>query len=178
MDVIKLIKEELDKFNFDKFFNKKILNKKPEYLYHLCPSNAINDVKINGLQIKYSKQHKFINGIYLADSLYTASNYSFLDENRNDYFIIEIPFSNLNTLYMMPDDYEVMDLLEDEKDEYIYLLNYLGIDKVSGNEKYIWNNLDYRHSLYICGQLLYIKDIPSKLFSKIYNKEEIKKILR
>ena len=67
--------------------------------YHLSPANNIEFIEKNGLLIDRSKQHKFEKGIYLADSIYVAHQYRFLDEDINDYFIIEIPgkmFPKLN----------------------------------------------------------------------------------
>lgn len=154
--------------------------KNPKFLYHLTPSKNIVDVKTNGLKIEYSKQHKFVQGIYLTDDFYTASNYKFLDENHDDYFIIEIPFKNLNTEFMFPDDYELFDLLEDEYLEYEDLLSPLGIEEgeVYNNMEYIWKTLTWKDSMRICNQILYTKNIKPIDFSKIYNQKEIDKKLR
>ena len=160
----------------DEFFgNKERLNDVPKVLYHLTSSEYIESVKKNGLLIEKSKPHKFGNGIYLTDDFYTAWNYRFLDEWREDYYIIEIPFNKLDESYMEPDDYETFDCLEDDRGEYEELLDYLGIEEgeVYDNERYLYNTLDYRHSLYICNQLKYMKDISPDKFSKIYNKKEI-----
>ena len=155
--------------------------KNPNYLYHLTGSDTIENVKLNGLDIEFSKQHKFENGIYLADTIYTASNYSFLDVNRENYYIIEIPFQSLDVKYMKPDDYEMFDLLYEEYLDYDELLNSIGVEdkeEIFNNMKHIYNNLDYRHSLFICGQLLYTKNISPKQFSRILSKNEINKFLK
>lgn len=160
----------------DRFFKN---FKEPEYLYHLTGADTIENIKLNGLQIKYSKQHKFERGIYLADSIYTASNYSFLDTNREDYYIIEIPFKNLNPRYMKPDDYEMFDLLDDEYEDYKALLDYIGIERseINSNLHHIYTALEWKHSLFISGQLKYIRDIEPSKFSSVYSKKEVQKKL-
>lgn len=142
--------------------------KPPKYLYHLTPHDYINDVKKNGLQIKYSKQHKFERGIYLTDDFSVAIQYQYLDEERDNFYIIEIPFNKLNPNYMKPDDYELFDIIEDEWQD---ILDFLGIYEVRGNEQLIWESLDYEHSIFICNQILYTQDIKSVDFSNVYDKK-------
>jgi len=178
-DLKQFIKTTIREFLNENWIDKRF-NQNPKFLYHLTGEDTINDIKNNGLQIKYSKQHKFENGIYLADSIYTASNYSFLDVNRENYYIIEISFNNLDIEYMKPDDYEMIDLLYEEFLEYEELLNNIGIEsenEIYDNIKHIYNSLNYKHSLFICGQLLYTKDIEPSKFSRILTKQETNKFL-
>jgi len=173
------IKTTMKEFLNENWIDSKF-NKNPDYLYHLTGDDTIEEIMLNGLETKYSKQHKFEMGIYLANSIYTASNYSFLDVKRENYYIIETPFRNLNVNYMKPDDYEMIDLLYEEYLDYEELLDSIGIDdkeEIYNNIKYIYNSLDYRHSLYICGQLLYTQDIPPKQFSRILSRNEVNEFL-
>ena len=149
--------------------------KAPEFLYHLTSSKYIESIKEIGLKIEHSQQHNFEIGIYLADSFLTASNYSLIDGKKDDYYMIEIPFNKLETKYMKPDDYELYHTLDDDEfDSYIEILDEFGINKDNIlNNPRVFNEFDYRLSLNICGQLLYVNDIRPELFSKIYNKEEI-----
>jgi hypothetical protein len=152
-----------DNFNF---------YKDPEKLYHLTNNPS---VKTDGLLINKSKSHHFIEGIYLTDSLYVASNYRYLDGEKKDWYIIEIPFKNLNIEKMYPDDYELFDLIDDT---YTYVLDYFGIDETRGNQKMIWESLDYRHSLYLCEQLIYNDNITPDKFSKMLTEDEVNKELQ
>jgi hypothetical protein len=154
----------------DNVLNTDLSKRQFDNFYHLIPSTIINDVKENGLQIKYSKQHKFEPGIYLASSLYVAKQYSFLDEYREDYYIVEIPFNNLEEEYMKPDDYELFDLIDDE---YPQILDDLGLERTWDNQKLVWQSINYKESLYICEQILYTKDILPSQFSNIYHKNEL-----
>lgn len=175
------IKEAVDT-NSDHIENwiKKRFKKNPEFLYHLTSNKTLNDIKKNGLKTASSKQHKFDKGIYLADSIYTASNYSFLDDDKSDYSIIEIPFGLLSINKMRPDDYEMLDLFEDDYADYKELLDSLGVERgeVYDNSKHIYDSLDYRYSLFVCGQLLYIDNIKPDKFSKIYSKKDAEKAMK
>lgn len=51
------------KTSIREFLNENWINnrytKNPNYLYHLTSSDTIENVKLNGLDIEFSKQHKF-----------------------------------------------------------------------------------------------------------------------
>lgn len=154
-------------------------NKFFKNFYHAFPKNILEDVEINGLQIEYSQAHRYEKGIYLTDNIGTAITYEWLTENdiNGEVLIAEIPFKNLNVDYMKPDDYELFDLIK-EVDVYENILDYFNIDVIEGNEeneKLIWDNINYLHSLWICEQMLYTSDISYDSISNIYTMEYAKK---
>ena len=74
---------------------------------------------------------------------------------------------------MKPDDWELFQMVNDDWDD---LKEYFGIengkDVMSDRDnQIIWENLDYRHSLYICEQIIYTRNISPDLFSKVYDME-------
>lgn len=146
----------------------------PKYLYHLTPANNIEDVMKNGLKVETSKQHYFTPGVYLTNSIYVAETYKYLsDEFVENWYIIQIPFGNLNEEFMKPDDYELFDLLEDEWSE---VLKYLRIPhpyNIGTNKKMVWDSMTYEQSLFICNQMLYTKNITPDKFSRVFTKDEI-----
>ena len=162
-----------------KILKETIKYKNPKFLYHGTFSKNIDNIKKNGLKVDCSIQHKFECGIYLASDFFVAANYMMMGEIGEDFFVIEIPFESLSTNHMKPDDYELFDLLYDDYLEYKDILDDIGIEQeeIYNNTKFIYNSLDYRDSLYICQQLLYTKNIKPNLFSRIYNKSDIKKKL-
>jgi len=159
-------------YEIDSFFDKKKLNKKPEFLYHLTSGENFNKIIKNGLSVKSSIYHQFVQGIYLTDSMYIASTYKFEKENCH---IIEIHFNKLNSRYMKPDDWELFQIIDDDWED---IKEYFDIFRMNERDKQIiWETLDYRHSLYICEQLIYTRNIPSNLFSNVYDEIEIEKML-
>ena len=156
--------------SIDSFFVESVLNKKPKFLYHLTSGEDFRKIEKDGLKVEYSKQHQFVQGIYLSNSIYISATYRY---DKEDSKIIEIPFNNLNEKYMKPDDWELFQMVNDDWDD---LKEYFGIengkDVMSDRDnQIIWENLDYRHSLYICEQIIYTRNISPDLFSKVYDME-------
>lgn len=76
---------------------------------------------------------------------------------------------------MKPDDWELFQIIDDDWED---IKEYFDIFRMNERDKQIiWETLDYRHSLYICEQLIYTRNIPSNLFSNVYNEMEFEKIL-
>lgn len=153
----------------DSFFDKKILNKKPKFLYHLTSGDNLMNVMKVGLSPDKSRSHQYVNGVYLTNNLYVALTYKY---DKNDCHVIEIPFNNLNVKYMKPDDWEFFQSINDDWDDVKNYFKYSTTMMDSELEKEIWNSLDYRHSLYICEQMIYTKQITPDLFSNIYTEAE------
>lgn len=141
----------------------------PDKFYHLTDTRNLGNIKSNGLKPKYSQQHKFVNGVYLADSIYTAYNYHFLDGNKILPHIIIVDASKLKKDNLEPDDYEFFDIIRDDFPE-IW-------NEFNGDTKAIWQSLEWWHSLIICGQVLYTDIIPSSAFKRVVSKEEAERIM-
>lgn len=119
----------------------------PKIFYQITPDKNIPDIIENGLQIKYSKQHKRREGIYLTDDEFTALNY----ENMYDEpcTLLEIDSSYLDPKHFGPDDYELQDFLDQDPK----------LRKKYGDD---WRWIHWENSLKICNQVMYHDDIPKE----------------
>jgi hypothetical protein len=167
----------------DSFFDKKAINKNPKFLYHLTSGENLMNVMKDGLSPNNSKSHRYVNGVYLTNNLYVALTYKY---NKHDCHIIEIPFNNLNVKYMKPDDWEFFQQIDDDWEDLKNYFKYKCEKDTSFNnstttmgdelENIIWNTLNYKHSLFICEQMLYTKQITPDLFSNVYTESEANEI--
>lgn len=140
----------------------------PKFLYHLTSGININSIRQNGLCVDYSIQHTYSKCIYLCDSIDNALKCAEQCGITEDYYVIEIPFINLDVGNMRPDDYKMINMIYSEYDKFSLLID-MNKEDIYDNANDIYNALTYNHSLYICEQMLYVTNISPFLFSNVYN---------
>ena len=116
-------------------------------LYHGTPRKNLRDILSKGLLS--SKSGSRSEGVYLSDDKFTARNYAPMhDVSGDDFVLLKIDSSKLDIDKLEPDDYEFPELAEDR----------------GWNEARIYD-ADWRDSLKISTQVIYLGDIPPKAIS-------------
>ena len=115
------------------------------FLYHATLDRNLKSILRFGLLP--SKSESSLNAIYLTNDLFTAENYSSMRPD-NDFVILKIDISKLDQNFFVPDNYELIDFLEDLEDE-----------DHPFYEKNI-NDCTAKDSLELCNQVAYTKNIP------------------
>lgn len=138
-----------------------MLNGNPPFFYHGTPKKNLKNILKLGLRPDYSDSHnEWPYAVYLTDRPDVARGYCGHDApcKPEDWVILQIPFSAINTSELMPDDYEFPDawagVPEEEREMF---------DDYDDN----WANCTWEISLAVCNQVAYLTSIPPKVI-KVY----------
>ena len=80
----------------------------PDFLYHCTPNSNLEKILKEGLSPTYSNSS--LSGVFLALHEDIAYNYSFMKDE--ECIVLKIKTCNINEDYLVPDNYELRDFVE------------------------------------------------------------------
>lgn len=129
------------------------IEKLPKFLYHGTSKKNIEFIKKNGLMV--GKSRSSTEGIYLSDAKDVAMNYVLMHSNDiDDGVILKIDTAGIDIDFLKPDDYELMDYIDEPWNDEVDIGDREDIDEFSWYE-----------SLLAVNQLIYIKNISPEYIS-------------